>query len=180
MESFAAWAVLVVRAVVWVTALPQQACQYSVGIRSWVLVPTERCITPKGMADMSTESMKMACSGLKPGVLFHRGLVADRTADRGRLSPRRIPRERWDWGRKALASVQAPGPPATTVVHRADGLLASLTDPNGNQHQFTYDDRGLLTRDDNGSGGFTTLVRATTDSSSSVTLTTAMGATTTH
>lgn len=76
-----------------------------------------------------------------------------------------------------LSSIQRPGQPATVLVHGADGLLRSLTDPNGTQHQFTYDANGLLIRDDNGSGGFTTLARTRTDSSSSVTLTTAMSTT---
>ncbi len=83
-------------------------------------------------------------------------------------------------GQGYLASVQPPGQPATGLVHSADGLLTSLTDANSNQHQFTYDGGGLLIRDDNGSGGFTTLARARTDSSSSVTLTTAMGTTAVH
>jgi RHS repeat-associated protein len=80
-------------------------------------------------------------------------------------------------GQHYLSGIQAPGQPVTVVVHRTDGLLSSLTDLNGKQHQFTYDDNGLLIRDDDGSGGFSTLARTMTDSSSSVTLTTAMGAT---
>ena len=83
-------------------------------------------------------------------------------------------------GQRYLSSIQSPGQPATVVVHRVDGLLSSLTDPNGNQHQFIYDTNGLLTRDDDGNGGFTTLSRTTTDSSSLVTLTTAMGRTAVH
>ena len=76
---------------------------------------------------------------------------------------------------KYLATVTRPGEPAMALSYSADGLLQTLTDGNGNVHQFAYDENGLLVRDDDPAGGFKTLVRTTTDSSSAVTLTTALG-----
>jgi len=81
---------------------------------------------------------------------------------------------------KYLVSVKRPGEPATLLTYDPDGLLKTFTDRNNNLHQFTYDGNGLLIRDDNAAGGFKTLARTVTDSSSAVTVTTAMGRSTTQ
>jgi RHS repeat-associated protein len=79
-----------------------------------------------------------------------------------------------------LATVKRPGELATTLSYTADGLLQTFADGNSNLHRFTYDDNGLLIRDDNAAGGFKTLVRTVTDSSSGVTVATALGNSITH
>lgn len=79
-----------------------------------------------------------------------------------------------------IASVTRPGEPTTPLTYSSDGLLQTFTDGNGNLHRFTYDANGLLTRDDDAAGGFKTLTRTVTDSSSSVTVTTALGKSTTQ
>jgi RHS repeat-associated protein len=80
----------------------------------------------------------------------------------------------------SLATVTPPGEPATVLSYSADGLLQTLTDAKGNLHRFTYDDNGLLVRDEDPAGGFKSLLRAVTDSSSAVTVTTALGVSITH
>jgi RHS repeat-associated protein len=74
-----------------------------------------------------------------------------------------------------LASVTRQGEPPTTLTYTADGLLKTFTDRNGNLHQFTFDGDGLLMRDDDPAGGSKSLVRTVSDSSSAVTVTTALG-----
>ena len=81
---------------------------------------------------------------------------------------------------KHLATLTRPGEPATTLTYSADGLLKTFTDGGGNLHQFTYDENGLLVRDDDPAGGFKSLVRTQTDSSSAVTVTTALERSITH
>jgi RHS repeat-associated protein len=78
-------------------------------------------------------------------------------------------------GDKYLATVTRPGEPPTVLTYTGDGLLQTLTDRNGNLHRFTYTNTGLLQRDDDPAGGFKTLVRSVGDSSSAVTVTTALG-----
>jgi RHS repeat-associated protein len=79
-----------------------------------------------------------------------------------------------------LASVTDPLGHATRMTTSADGLLASFTTPNGALHQFTYDAQGLLIKDQGPDGVSTALARVVGTGSYTVTLTTALGNTTSY
>jgi RHS repeat-associated protein len=79
-----------------------------------------------------------------------------------------------------LSAFTPPGEPRVILTYSPDGLLKTLSDGNGSLHQFTYDGNGLLVRDEDPAGGFKSLVRSATDSSSAVTVTTALGGTIIH
>jgi RHS repeat-associated protein len=83
-----------------------------------------------------------------------------------------------------LSRVTNPAGEAVQLTYSsgtAAGLLATLTDPRGNVHRYTYDDLGRLVRDENPAGGVTTLARTDiTDDHYTVTLTTALGRVTTY
>src|SRR6266487_6833334 len=79
-----------------------------------------------------------------------------------------------------LASATNPAGETTQLMSSADGLMLTRTDPTLSSAQFTYDSLGRLIRDGDGAGGFTQLTRTDSDSGSTVSLTTALGATTTY
>ncbi len=79
-----------------------------------------------------------------------------------------------------LASATNPAGETTQLMSSADGLMLTRTDPTLSSAQFTYDSLGRLIRDADGAGGFTQLTRTDSDSGSTVSLTTALGATTTY
>ncbi|MDN3513168.1 MAG: carboxypeptidase regulatory-like domain-containing protein [Candidatus Brocadia sp.] len=78
-----------------------------------------------------------------------------------------------------LSRVTNPAGEAVQLTYNsgdAEGLLATLTDPRGNVHRYTYDTLGRLIRDENPAGGEKTLARTDiADGHYSVTLTTALG-----
>jgi RHS repeat-associated protein len=75
-----------------------------------------------------------------------------------------------------LASVTNPAAEQFQFSTSADGLILSLTDPRNGLHTFTYDGDGRLVRDDDADGGFKTLTRtASTGTSRTVVVETAMG-----
>lgn len=66
------------------------------------------------------------------------------------------------------------------MTYSTGGLMTSFTDPKGNSSSFSYDSDGLLTSDRNAAGGFSTLSGIRMSDSSIVTLTTALGRTTSY
>jgi len=58
-----------------------------------------------------------------------------------------------------LRSMSYPSGASYSFDYNATGLLAKLVDRRGGLHQFTYDDDGLLIRDDDPVGGFIALGR---------------------
>ncbi|MBI3963156.1 MAG: RHS repeat-associated core domain-containing protein [Deinococcus sp.] len=79
-----------------------------------------------------------------------------------------------------LATITNPAGEVVQLTYTSDGLLTSLTDPRGNVHRFSYDTLGRLLRDEDPAGGITTLARTDTADGSAVTLSTALGRTTTY
>jgi RHS repeat-associated protein len=83
-----------------------------------------------------------------------------------------------------LSRVTNPAGEAVQLAYHsgdAEGLLATLTDPRGNVHRYTYGPLGRLIRDENPAGGVTTLARTElTDDHYAVNLTTALGLVTTY
>jgi RHS repeat-associated protein len=76
-----------------------------------------------------------------------------------------------------LHSISAPSGVSQTFGYGAGGLLSQLTDRRGGQHKFTYDNDGLLLRDDDPVGGFIGLARNGDGSTFGVTRTSAEGRT---
>jgi RHS repeat-associated protein len=73
-----------------------------------------------------------------------------------------------------LASVRDPSG-AEQHFGYAGGLLTSHTDVRGGEHSFEYDTSGRLIRDENAVGGGTELARATVDTTTTITRTSAEG-----
>ena|GEM_PF-578160 len=59
-----------------------------------------------------------------------------------------------------LSSIKCPLLKETTLEYTSDGLLTKLTDHKGNIHNFTYDEKGRLVRDEDPAGGYTELARS--------------------
>jgi YD repeat-containing protein len=78
-----------------------------------------------------------------------------------------------------LAAVANPAGETTSFGYTSGGLLTSLTDPRGGVHSFQYDQLGRLTRDTNPVGGYTALARVDSTNGYTVTLTNALGDTST-
>ncbi|AUX44919.1 uncharacterized protein SOCE26_063890 [Sorangium cellulosum] len=75
-----------------------------------------------------------------------------------------------------LWKVTNPANETTTLEYYPDtGLLRSLSDARGLQHEFIYDAEGRLTRDTNPADGYKELTRTFTASGHNVTISTAMG-----
>src|SRR5574341_1075042 len=77
-------------------------------------------------------------------------------------------------------AIIAPGGQRTNLSLDTDGLLTTLTDPKDNAHRFIYDDLGRLTKDENPSGGYSSLSRTDSGNSFTVTLSSALGRTNTY
>jgi RHS repeat-associated protein len=76
-----------------------------------------------------------------------------------------------------LSQVVNPENEAHDLTSSVDGLLASFIRPARGESTFTYDELGLLVRDDDPEGGFTELVRTQDGTAYEVALATAMGRT---
>jgi len=83
-------------------------------------------------------------------------------------------------GNGYLAGITNPAGETVQLASTADGLLTTLTDARGGVHQFTYDAQGRLTKDEDPADGSKTLVRAEGSDGYAVTVTTALGRTTTY
>jgi RHS repeat-associated protein len=83
-------------------------------------------------------------------------------------------------GNGYLSSVTTPAGETRHFTSTADGLLTSMTDPNGHQYRFSYDPLGRLMRDEDPAGGFKALTRADSDTAFTVSLTNALGRTSTY
>jgi RHS repeat-associated protein len=79
-----------------------------------------------------------------------------------------------------LASITDPAAAATTLAYTPGGLLTELTDPLGHAHTFGYDSAGRLVLDQDPAGGAKSLVRAVDASGAHVTVTTALGRTSSY
>jgi RHS repeat-associated protein len=79
-----------------------------------------------------------------------------------------------------LSKVTDPVGNAVQLSVSTQGLLNSLTDARGNLHAFTYDALGRLTKDQEPDGSAKTLVRTDTPNGYQVSVTTALGRTTTY
>ncbi|HEX6369715.1 MAG TPA: RHS repeat-associated core domain-containing protein [Longimicrobium sp.] len=77
-----------------------------------------------------------------------------------------------------LASVANAAGEDVELGYAPGGLLASLRDPKGNEHAYTYNSLGRLVRDDGPAGGAKTLARTALGNGSEVALSTVMGRTT--
>ena len=77
---------------------------------------------------------------------------------------------------------QATDPAGHTFkfTNTAGGLMTSRTDSNGNTYTYTYDNSDRLTKDSDPAGGFVSLSRTDTALGYDVTMTTALGRTTTY
>jgi YD repeat-containing protein len=100
----------------------------------------------------------------------------------------------------APAAIVAPFGQRTTLSLGGDGMLKSIADPMGGQvsmtysnglmstftdarggvHRFTFDDAGLLIKDENPAVGSKSLIRTMTETGFNVDVTTALGRTTSH
>jgi RHS repeat-associated protein len=78
-----------------------------------------------------------------------------------------------------LVGATNPAGETTRFAYTPEGLLTKRTDSRGGVHSFAYDENGRLTRDSNPAGGFTALSRAEDDDGYTVTVTNALGDTTT-
>ncbi|MCB9156476.1 MAG: hypothetical protein H6645_05105 [Caldilineaceae bacterium] len=79
-----------------------------------------------------------------------------------------------------LAAITNPaGATHRMTYHNSDGLLATFTDPNGNRSQLSYTDLGYLRTDEFATGGSWQLDQLVSAAGYSVTLTSALGRTTT-
>jgi RHS repeat-associated protein len=79
-----------------------------------------------------------------------------------------------------LASATNPANERVEPTHASTGLLSSFRDARGLLHQFQYDPRARLTRDDGPTGLFRTLAGLETDTSLTVTEQSALGRTWTY
>jgi RHS repeat-associated protein len=66
------------------------------------------------------------------------------------------------------------------MTYTSDGLLTSFTDPNRNTSRMSYDAMGLLVKDENAAGGFWALSGTRATETSTVSVTSALGRTTTY
>lgn len=78
-----------------------------------------------------------------------------------------------------LSSVSNPAEETFEFASTA-GLLTMLTDPKGFAHRFTYDSAGRLIKDEDPAGGSKTLARTETENGYTVSVTTALGQTSTY
>ncbi|WP_156338942.1 RHS repeat-associated core domain-containing protein [Chondromyces crocatus] len=83
-------------------------------------------------------------------------------------------------GEGLLAVVRNPASESTTLGYDTRGLLTRRTDALGREHSFAYDNLGRLTQDSDPAGGSKTLTRSGTGSGRAVSVTTALGRTTTY
>jgi RHS repeat-associated protein len=83
-------------------------------------------------------------------------------------------------GDSFLDQVENPAAEDFVMQSSATGLLHSLTDPRGNEAEFTYDAAGRLVRDDDRGAGFKTLDRSEDRDSFTVELATKMGRSRAH
>jgi len=79
-----------------------------------------------------------------------------------------------------VSDITDPAGNVTKMSYTTGGLLTSFTDPKGNIHSYTYDDKGRLVTDRNPSGGKQPLSRTETGDGYTVSLTSAMGLTSTY
>jgi RHS repeat-associated protein len=79
-----------------------------------------------------------------------------------------------------LSQITDPAGNTEKFTNSSTGLLMSRTDANGNQYTYGYDSQGALTLDADPIGGSSTMSQIDTDNSDTVTLTTAMGLTSTY
>ena len=79
-----------------------------------------------------------------------------------------------------LEMVTNPAAEVVVLSYGTDGLLTGLNDALGRAHVFTYDAMGLLVKDEDPAGGSKTLTREKEPGGYSVTVTTALGRSTTH
>jgi RHS repeat-associated protein len=83
-----------------------------------------------------------------------------------------------------LSAIQAPDGAITALTYdpagNPTGLMSTLTDPNGNQHQFTFDPTGRLTQDTDPAGDFQALTLVGVDNGWAVQSTTADNLTTVY
>lgn len=63
-------------------------------------------------------------------------------------------------GSQGLSSITDPAGKSVGLQYNSLGLLSQLTDLRGGIHQFTYDDAGHLTKDQDPAGGFLSLTRS--------------------
>jgi RHS repeat-associated protein/uncharacterized repeat protein (TIGR01451 family) len=81
-----------------------------------------------------------------------------------------------------LASVTNPLSESYQMTYSADGLLKTFTEPNGPSYtsQFTYNELGQLTHDQNAASGFWDIARTTSANGRVITMTSAEGRETTY
>ena len=79
-----------------------------------------------------------------------------------------------------LASVTNPAAESVQASYVTAGLLSTFTDPRGNLSRYNYDALGRLTQAQDAAGGSKTLTRSSITNGHVVTLTTALGRTTTY
>jgi RHS repeat-associated protein len=79
-----------------------------------------------------------------------------------------------------LATVTDPLNDVTQLQHTAGGLLTDLTDPKGDHHHFVYDAQGRLQQDQDGAGGVLTVDAVDGAEGRTVTITTALGRTSSY
>ncbi|EYF00808.1 NHL domain-containing protein [Chondromyces apiculatus] len=79
-----------------------------------------------------------------------------------------------------LATVTNPASEITTLSYGNGGLLTGLTDALGRAHGFTYDSAGRLLDDTDPAGGSKSITRSTLAQGRAVTVTTALGRSTTY
>ena len=79
-----------------------------------------------------------------------------------------------------LATVTNPANERVQLSYSAEGLLLTQTDPNGGLYRYSYDALGRLIKDEDPAGGAKTLARVDNPTGHTVTLTTALGRTSTY
>jgi RHS repeat-associated protein len=79
-----------------------------------------------------------------------------------------------------LATVTDPAGHTYEITYDGTGLMTGLADPAGNEYGHAYDEQGLLVGIDAPGGGGKTLTRTATENGYEVSVTTAMGRTTTY
>ncbi|MEK7322121.1 MAG: hypothetical protein AABZ84_03465 [Pseudomonadota bacterium] len=79
-----------------------------------------------------------------------------------------------------LTHITNPAGESYQATYTADGLLLSFTDPRNHTSHMTYDALGRLTRDENAAGGFWNLTRADLETGYHVSMSSALGRTTSY
>jgi RHS repeat-associated protein len=79
-----------------------------------------------------------------------------------------------------LAKLTNPAGATYQMSYTTEGLLNTFTDPNSNSSTMTYDALGRLTKDGNAAGGSQSLTKIDSADGYQVTLSTALGRSTTH